>query len=1169
MMLTRRSSSKESLSRGGGSSTPQSRGASNPQHPHCKCARCPEYVPHFWRKVCRNCKCPKEDHNNQPHLHHQASLAVEESHSHSPNQFAGQNPLHLQNVSGQPLLAGEGHLQNLHFPGQTNLHQPSFLGGSGGNDRPSPCSGPSPTCSSPNMASYSSSPVPPMPPIPPPPHESLLGGKDSLLGKQDPQRHSQSDDDSGCALEEYTWVPPGLRPDQVHLYFSSLPEDKVPYVNSPGEQYRIRQLLHQLPPHDNEVRYCHALSEDERKELRLFSAQRKREALGRGIVKQLVAPMFCENCEDELQTSDMSVFASRAGPNSCWHPGCFVCSVCGEQLVDLIYFHRHGKLYCGRHHAETMKPRCSACDEIILADECTEAEGRAWHMSHFACLECDTQLGGRRYIMRDGRPYCLVCFDADFAETCDSCGESIRVDQGQMSHEGQHWHATDACFACATCALSLLGRPFLPRAGLIYCSIACSKGEPPTPSDSSGPPGPRPVRPRKGKSSVISGEKRDESPPNLNLNLKKSPRSSRKHANVKPPPPSSSPPPHDQQSDDFLLDKSKQADFVRKNPNEFHRNDELHRGETNESPRQGSCDNYADSRDFGSRTETPDSSSRHFANSPETDDDDLLRKQVETLLLNTQGEIYEKDLQNVIRTCSRTDLEKLLKTFAQNRAIFDGKKMPPQQLKLSEFNFNMNGKRSPLERNYSPLGRNYSPSSHSSSIDKINSLQNSPIIHRLNSPLKSYKNSEIQHYTQETHGSLERKQRFEMKNSRKNVHEEVHRPSLAVPQPPDEPDGGFDRQRRLSYDCLKSSNNSLNEPQSYSKTRKHSMDNSLNEPPQTYSKTRKNSVDSMLNKKRHPRNSSTESVQSDSRWKNNPGDNNSNCTEAPTLTSGGDRLSSPHSASIDSFKVDSNDGSRSYTKRGDENSRTLSFKSLESQTSSQDILYYLQQDSGEQRCDLVDNYGTKSKHPLNKEQNHSFDNLLKSNLKKLATNDSQDDVSSSMPELCRKKTKEVSADIGKKKDRSVRFQVEERKGEDEEEEEDSNEEGSEEERPVAHSRGRSNKKRHSAHHPSPSHTEGGVAYHQSQPSTSSAGSSHHHYSANRNEGGGACSTCSSSSSSSEEEEEDLYRLPARKSYYGGVRVSYVPNDAVLVARRAAATRHGNHDANGEDKCIIS
>ena len=31
----------------------------------------------------------------------------------------------------------------------------------------------------------------------------------------DIQRHSHSDDDSGCALEEYTWVPPGLKPDQV------------------------------------------------------------------------------------------------------------------------------------------------------------------------------------------------------------------------------------------------------------------------------------------------------------------------------------------------------------------------------------------------------------------------------------------------------------------------------------------------------------------------------------------------------------------------------------------------------------------------------------------------------------------------------------------------------------------------------------------------------------------------------------------------------------------------------------------------------------------------------------------------------------------------------------------------------------------------------------------
>ena len=53
-----------------------------------------------------------------------------------------------------------------------------------------------------------------------------------------------------------------------------------------------------------------------------------------------------------------------------------------------------------------------------------------------------------------------------------------------MTHEGQHWHATEDCFCCHTCHASLLGRPFLPRRGAIFCSIACSKGEPPTPSDS-------------------------------------------------------------------------------------------------------------------------------------------------------------------------------------------------------------------------------------------------------------------------------------------------------------------------------------------------------------------------------------------------------------------------------------------------------------------------------------------------------------------------------------------------------------------------------------------------------------------------------------------------------------------------------------------------------------
>lgn len=62
----------------------------------------------------------------------------------------------------------------------------------------------------------------------------------------------------------------------------------------------------------------------------------------------------------------------------CWHPACFVCSMCNELLVDLIYFYQDGKIYCGRHHAERLKPRCTACDEVDTH-----------HMHAHTCLHTD------------------------------------------------------------------------------------------------------------------------------------------------------------------------------------------------------------------------------------------------------------------------------------------------------------------------------------------------------------------------------------------------------------------------------------------------------------------------------------------------------------------------------------------------------------------------------------------------------------------------------------------------------------------------------------------------------------------------------------------------------------------------------------------------------------
>jgi len=111
---------------------------------------------------------------------------------------------------------------------------------------------------------------------------------------------------------------------QVHQYYNSLPEEKVPYINSPGEKHRIKQLLHQLPAHDNEVthlfdsddddddddgddddddvvsvqvRYCNGLDEDEKRELKLFSIQRKKENLGRGNIRPFPLNMTGAVCD--------------------------------------------------------------------------------------------------------------------------------------------------------------------------------------------------------------------------------------------------------------------------------------------------------------------------------------------------------------------------------------------------------------------------------------------------------------------------------------------------------------------------------------------------------------------------------------------------------------------------------------------------------------------------------------------------------------------------------------------------------------------------------------------------------------------------------------------------------------------------------------------------------
>uniref|UniRef100_A0A914D7N9 Uncharacterized protein n=1 Tax=Acrobeloides nanus TaxID=290746 RepID=A0A914D7N9_9BILA len=296
----------------------------------------------------------------------------------------------------------------------------------------------------------------------------------------DIHRYSTSDDDSGCVMDEYTWIPSGVKPDTIHTYFSSLPEDKVPYVNSPGEKWRLKQLQQQLPPQDSDARYCGNLNQTEENELNLFEAARKRECLGRGVIKSLPydnRKRYCHQCKTPISAEDLVITApERFGDRTFWHPKCFVCVECQELLVDLIYFRHNDNVFCGRHHAEQIKPRCAHCDELIFSEECTEAEGRVWHMKHFICARCDTQLGGQRYIVRDELAYCIPCYHQATQLVCNTCKKEIIPDKPHITQGETHWHADERCFCCSVCEKNLLGKRYSFVNTRLYCGVdSCAR----------------------------------------------------------------------------------------------------------------------------------------------------------------------------------------------------------------------------------------------------------------------------------------------------------------------------------------------------------------------------------------------------------------------------------------------------------------------------------------------------------------------------------------------------------------------------------------------------------------------------------------------------------------------------------------------------------------------
>ncbi|XP_076177271.1 four and a half LIM domains protein limpet isoform X5 [Ptiloglossa arizonensis] len=273
----------------------------------------------------------------------------------------------------------------------------------------------------------------------------------------------------GCDPREMglAWAPPGLPAHKVEEYFSMLPEISVPRLGSPGERYRDRQLAIQLPKQDLARAYCRHLNPKHASSADDFMAARNEIALDIGNVEEVLeGDRECgAACHAPLKCGSLAVYASKLG--LLCHPTCFRCSECKELLVDLAYCVHDDALFCERHYAEQLKPRCAACDELIFSGEYTKAMNKDWHSGHFCCWQCDESLTGQRYVLRDEHPYCIKCYESVFANGCEECNKIIGIDSKDLSYKDKHWH--EACFLCNRCRVSLVDKQFGSKVDKIYC----------------------------------------------------------------------------------------------------------------------------------------------------------------------------------------------------------------------------------------------------------------------------------------------------------------------------------------------------------------------------------------------------------------------------------------------------------------------------------------------------------------------------------------------------------------------------------------------------------------------------------------------------------------------------------------------------------------------------
>uniref|UniRef100_A0A493T8M2 Four and a half LIM domains protein 3 n=1 Tax=Anas platyrhynchos platyrhynchos TaxID=8840 RepID=A0A493T8M2_ANAPP len=160
--------------------------------------------------------------------------------------------------------------------------------------------------------------------------------------------------------------------------------------------------------------------------------------------------------------------AGEGGPQTGTMTECFDCDNCKESLYGRKYIQMDNGPYCipcyDAHFANT----CDECKELIGHD-CRELyyEDRHYHEHCFRCFRCDRSLADEPFTCQDEELLCNDCYCSEFSSKCIACEKTVMPGSRKLEYNGQTWH--EHCFICSSCQQPIGSRSFIPDQKDYYC----------------------------------------------------------------------------------------------------------------------------------------------------------------------------------------------------------------------------------------------------------------------------------------------------------------------------------------------------------------------------------------------------------------------------------------------------------------------------------------------------------------------------------------------------------------------------------------------------------------------------------------------------------------------------------------------------------------------------